>query len=84
MDEATDEAINECAQPRMSLIRKASTAGCAMWTPIAFPARSLAPAILAAPAAPAEVSASGGEAPGAVAPSADDSSLACPRLSTQC
>lgn len=70
MDEATNEAINESAQPRVSLMRKASTVGCAMWKPIAFPARSLAPA------APAEVNASGGEAPGAVVPSADNSGSA--------
>jgi hypothetical protein len=66
MDEATNEAFNEHAQPRASLMRKGTTVGCAMWTPIAFPARGLASAVLA------EVSASGDEAPGAVGLSDND------------
>lgn len=73
MDEATNEAFNEHAQPRASLMRKGTTVGCAMWTPIAFPARSLAPAVLATPA---EASASRDEAPDAVGPSVNDSSSA--------
>lgn len=75
MDEATNKATNESAQPPvgLGLMRKASAVGCAMWKPIAFPARSFAPDAPTAPATPAEVSASGDEAPGAVAPSADNS-----------
>jgi hypothetical protein len=70
MDEAMDKTMDESEHPRASLKRKASAVGCAMWTPIVFPARSLAPA------ASAEVSAPGNEASGTVASSANDSGSA--------